>query len=159
MSHSRKGVLRGRMFDTTKPWFLFQAYCFPMLFAQDFLMWLWPFLLCLSIPHPKIRLTLWWIPSKQTYVLFSEIHHQVLPLVASLSLVLLPQFSWRWLSTQRGCMLLLDNPLISEAPFHCASLLQLSSVKSNSLATISVISHFDFRLFRLKRDRSNLVLR
>ena len=56
---------------------------------KNFLMRLWYFLFCLPTIHPKIGSTLWWIPNKQTYILFSEIHHQVLYLMASLSFVLL----------------------------------------------------------------------
>ena len=40
--------------------------------TQGVLMRLLPFLFCLSVPHPMIGSTLWWIPNKQTYLLFSD---------------------------------------------------------------------------------------
>ena len=95
--------------------FLFLAYHFLCFFHKFFnAAVIFPILLVNS--SSKAGLTLWWIPSKQTYLLFSEICHQVLFLMVSMSLVL------TLIVNRRDCMLPPDDQLVSETWFHCAPL-------------------------------------
>ena len=98
-------------------------------------------------------------PSKQTYLLFSDIHHQVF----------ISGGEFVPCSITSVFFSLIVNPKRSHASARCSTSLwssillcvaiAASSAKSSSLINTSVISRFNFSLFRLKRHPLNLVLR